>query len=703
MSQHDHHDARATEPAPTAKDTAAPNTIYREVGAATQAAPQAQPAATAAVDTALSRRGAGEAHESGAKFHNDAAAHNASSALGAKAFTAGSDVYFGAGQYQPGTPTGDTLIRHELTHVKQSAGVAPPTPGNFQVSSPGDAAEHAATASAAGGPASSAGASAATIYRDPIPGAPAPAAGVTPPSGPPPAAPAGPAGPAAAPAATDPYEEFKAAITARDAVLAKTKWASVTDKKKLGADARQVQWNVINTLSHESAPMIREGGIDITDFIFSVYLDAQFDQWLAALRTNNLLTAFLNAQPKKGVVSAGIAQQLGHWVNAATSAPEATSIFEKVYPRLNNTALSGEVAAPWTQPTISRLYSILAAQLPVGHVQTVTGGFTLMRQHTNEKGVLITTNFAWWNPDIFRVVLNETSSIGGGGGTGHDMSGGSSSGANSTYTKPDGTAGTQTTQTHFDGSALHEVGHGVGARMGGDAYAENASHFPGWTSVGRSAWVNGLWTGSAPVNGTKPTGLTGDAELSASDAKDFLATEIAQGAGKYNAGWFNDAPRSQIADYVTWKYGNEPLGKYWSAVVQGNLGADNAYTVADPSRVRGDWTYGYLTRFHGSPWAKFKTAAYNQKVSWYGVSSPKEWWAEQYAHYYRTEKTGGGLIDAATKTFLDDLDKKQFLPTNASGTTGTTFGGGAAAGSDSPVAMAQTGASHPREPSMFPW
>ena len=510
------------------------------------------------------------------------------------------------------------------------------------------------------------------------------------------------------PAAPDAYEEFKRAINASDAATAKAKWAGVTDKKKLAAEDHQFQFNVFYVLHEEAAPLVKESGIDIADWVYRVFNDTRFDQWLGALRANSLLTPFLNAQPKKGVVTADIAQKLKVWVNAATSAPEATQIFEKVYPRLNNTAYSGEVAAAWTQPTIAKLYGILSTQLPVGHVQTVTGGFTLMRQHTDNSGKLVTTNFAWWNPDIFRVVLNESSSGAGEGGTGHDMTGGGGSGASSAYTKADGTAGAQTTQTHFQGSALHEVGHGVGARMGGDAYAENPANFPGWTSVGRSGWIDGMWTGSAAANGTQPAGLHGDANLKASDAKDFLATEIAEGAGKYNAGWFNDAPRADIARYVNWKFGNEPLGKYWNAVVNGGLGADNAYSVSDPARIRGDWTYGYLTRFHGQPWAKFKTAAYNSKVSWYGISSPKEWFAEQYAHYYRTEKTGGGLIDPATKKLLDDLDKKQFLPTNDSGTTGITMGGGTAGGAgpsvSSPVALATpAGAQLRREPAMFPW
>jgi Domain of unknown function (DUF4157) len=698
MSQYDDRSSTSSNKPEAAEGTAEPHTIYRDTGR--EAGGSTQTEAVGAVDTALAQRGGGERHESGATFHNDATAHQASSALGAKAFTAGSDVYFGAGQYQPGTATGDTLIRHELTHVQQSAGVAPPTAGNFRVSSPGDAAEGAARENAAG-----ATASPSTIYRDPLPGAPAPAAGVTPPTPPPPAT--APGGASAGSPAADPYEEFKRAINDSNAGLAKTKWSLVTDKKKLGAENQDFQWNVLHVLSYESAPMIREGGIDITNFVYRVFHDPQFDQWLGALRANNLLTTFLNAQPKKGIVTAEIAQQLGRWVNLAGSDAEAENIFEKVYPQLNRTGLSGEVAAPWTKGPISRLYNILAAQLPVGHVQTVTGGFTLMRQHTS-KGKLITTNYAWWNPDIFRVVLNESSSGANGGGPDHDMTGGTAAGVGGAYTAPDGTAGTRTSATHFAGSALHEVGHGVGARMGGNEYAENEGNYPGWTNVGRGGWISGMWTGGAGPNGAQPTGLHGDASLSAGDAKDFFATEIADGAGKYNAGWFNDAPRTDIAAYANWKFGNEPLGKYWNAVVNGGLGADNAYSVADPSRVRGSWTYGYLTRFHGHPWAKLKSEAYNKKVSWYGVSSPKEWWAEQYAHYYRTEKTGGGLIDDATKKLLDELDKKQFLPTNASGTSGISFGGGASAGAGSgdaenPVALAAAGESLRREPAMFPW
>jgi hypothetical protein len=56
------------------------------------------------------------------RLHADDRAAGAAAEIGAHAFTSGSDVYFGAGQLQPGTPRGDRLLAHELTHVVQQTG-----------------------------------------------------------------------------------------------------------------------------------------------------------------------------------------------------------------------------------------------------------------------------------------------------------------------------------------------------------------------------------------------------------------------------------------------------------------------------------------------------------------------------------------------------------------------------------------------------
>lgn len=55
------------------------------------------------------------------RVHTSSAAHDAASALAARALTAGTDILFRAGEYQPGTPGGDRLLAHELAHVVQQA------------------------------------------------------------------------------------------------------------------------------------------------------------------------------------------------------------------------------------------------------------------------------------------------------------------------------------------------------------------------------------------------------------------------------------------------------------------------------------------------------------------------------------------------------------------------------------------------------
>lgn len=58
------------------------------------------------------------------KIHTDNDAVQLSSALNAKAFTVGNDIYFNQGQFQPNSTQGKQLLAHELTHVVQQ-GSAP--------------------------------------------------------------------------------------------------------------------------------------------------------------------------------------------------------------------------------------------------------------------------------------------------------------------------------------------------------------------------------------------------------------------------------------------------------------------------------------------------------------------------------------------------------------------------------------------------
>ena len=55
------------------------------------------------------------------RVHTGAAAHDTALSLGARALTAGTNILFRTGEYQPGTPGGDRLLAHELAHVIQQA------------------------------------------------------------------------------------------------------------------------------------------------------------------------------------------------------------------------------------------------------------------------------------------------------------------------------------------------------------------------------------------------------------------------------------------------------------------------------------------------------------------------------------------------------------------------------------------------------
>lgn len=80
------------------------------------------------------------------RVHTDAAAARAAHQLGARAFTIGDDIYFGAGTYAPGTAAGDRLLAHELTHVVQFDRGQLTGAGGAQLSHPDDATEREAAA-----------------------------------------------------------------------------------------------------------------------------------------------------------------------------------------------------------------------------------------------------------------------------------------------------------------------------------------------------------------------------------------------------------------------------------------------------------------------------------------------------------------------------------------------------------------------------
>ncbi len=120
---------------------------------------------------------------SSVRVHTGAESQSAASAVGAKAYTMGQDIHFGAGHYDPSSGAGEHLLAHEVAHTVQQRGDSPTRQNKLEVSSPHDAAEYeadrAADAMVSGTAATIASAPVTTarlVQRDADPAAAAPAA-----------------------------------------------------------------------------------------------------------------------------------------------------------------------------------------------------------------------------------------------------------------------------------------------------------------------------------------------------------------------------------------------------------------------------------------------------------------------------------------------------------------------------------------------
>ena len=85
------------------------------------------------------------------RVHTDSKASSSAAAVGANAYTVGSDIVFRSGHFDQSSPTGQRTIAHELSHVvQQRQGPVDGTdaPGGIKLSSPDDRFEQAAESTA---------------------------------------------------------------------------------------------------------------------------------------------------------------------------------------------------------------------------------------------------------------------------------------------------------------------------------------------------------------------------------------------------------------------------------------------------------------------------------------------------------------------------------------------------------------------------
>ena len=341
--------------------------------------------------------------------------------------------------------------------------------------------------------------------------------------------------------------------------------------------------------------------------------------WLQPLKDADQWISFIYGAPNGTAITDDQAKRLDSFVEAAPDATTAKQVFNKVYPSLYDKSVDPSVTTvPWGLEDIKRLYKGLSHHVPVDHVHTIVNGFYLGTNH----------NLAFWSGDRV-VMLGSPATL----AAGKDKQ---------AYLK------------EWDHAALHEIGHGVGAKTDGYKFAKDHGNWKLDHDV--EEWSKNLFDPKIIWPFDNAADLGGD-------SRKYMANKI----GGKDPG-LTDKRTSTIEKYLKLYFVNQSLYQYYaSKVLQGKEG----YLVArdaleDNWNASGGRVYVWLSRVNGGSYCSYDETLYDNKVTDYSLSSPEEWFAEVYTHYYKHDKSGDGL-DKETKDKLDELDERSWDPAAASG------------------------------------
>jgi hypothetical protein len=400
------------------------------------------------------------------------------------------------------------------------------------------------------------------------------------------------------------------------------------------------------------------------------------NDWLASLARHPLLWLdYLRTLPDKDSMTDDEAKNIGKMILTYDDLEVAKKLFAHVYAPLRDDSYAPDHVhtKPWKMEWVHKLYNVISTHLPRQHVRTVKD--FAIGYEVKEKGEkkFKHLGYAWWNTDR-HVILNEDDTASkDGGGTVHSMTGGGKRGGNAA--------------NRFDVGALHETGHGVGQEMGGDTFT--ASHpYVGWqTGMNEDEWSKGLWGSDGDMKQRLWEKLGPKAAvLDASEARKYMAHRIMGKDYKVTTPDFDKA--KDVEAFIRKHYADQKLTKYWERVVKGE-DKKNVYSFKGEANVGDDdRVYVFLSRANDTL-CSYNAVAWRDRVSTYAMSSPYEWFAEQYAHYYRLTPHGQGL-EPGIKKKLDELHGVKYADPDATMKPGFD---------DAPSAIA--GEAGDRQP--FPW
>lgn len=581
------------------------------------------------------------------RIHTDGAGQSMASREGALAVTLGSDVAFAPGRYRPGTPEGDALLAHELAHVLQQGNQARQQAMAKSAGGTGAGGLEGDADSAAYGVMSKlyGGEQDADVEPKQSAGLKVQACGGEPPL-------------------TENVKAFVDALDAGNKTQAQEAWDALSGDERSSLRSHSTfndrMLQALQVMGTDGLAIMKDVGANFgVDRRFGAHILDQGNPgtWVQPMKDNGLFDSFLSAEPRRQNLSDEQAGKLKPILDGASGMAEGRPIFEKAYPALQDTTYDSAKlqTVAWQIDWTQRLYELLSQYLPVAHVQTIRDGF-YMGSQVMKNGSWQTLTYAWYNSGGRCVLPENSASSATEGGDTHNMTGG---------------AGSSTHMSHFATSVLHEIGHGVGDRSDGNDWAYS-NDYVDWTEESDGDWGTALFDTAAAQTAIDALPATADV-VTPAQARDYMIGAIKSGSGTVPSGWLE----ADLKTFLTTNLMTEKLTRYWDHV---RNQSKSEYRFSGDMCVSGSRVYVMLTRWDDKL-CSYKKAAYDNKVSWYSLSSPKEWFAEQYAHYYRTSGAGQ---DATVTTKLSELDDLGFDPDSEDleGDSASESAGGDSAGAD---------------------
>ena len=483
--------------------------------------------------------------------------------------------------------------------------------------------------------------------------------------------------------------DFKAALAASDAEAALTAWDALSkDEKKQAVGAKNTLLLALQIIGPRAARVLKEAGSTPSAdprFCLEILHNHPTAAWIQELDDAKLLGNFLKAKPLRHELDQPALERLADFAGPkAPNAALAKSAYEKAWGKAKSGKLDAggwtALGQTWDRDHLGRMFrSLLNGGIPPAHLHNLVGIYIARQYIDNDTGKKQDLGFGYFIDNTIVMPLYK-----GEGGTKHDMVGGKDT--------PDD----QEKMGHFQATALHEVGHLVGDQTGQHDWGTQSSsplhmEISDADEVKKELWDNG-----------KSESTKGD-DVSAADAKLYLEAQVrgeASTAFKSTSWAAAGKSPAQFRKKVEEKYAEQPLYKVAKAV-DGNVG-DGYLEPARGAQSKGKM-FAYLTRFDGG-WAKYNKEAHDARVSLYSMSSPKEWFAEQY-QYYMSQNGEATLPEVKTKfkkimKQLDELAPGKDAPgisgprgsDGAAAAQGKERGGGSVEGGGAQGSQAQGGA-----------